>query len=114
MKSKTKVANLMYSIFSMDAIYYAVHCEMSDDVRYAMKHQGKRYLYPSELSEKEFLRIVSSEKVPPTYDVEHFKRFREGVDKLRASDKRVRDKYEGLTETEHFAVRHFYYYNVYR
>ena len=99
----------MYSIFSMDAIYYAAHCAMSDDIKYALKHQGKRYLYPPELSEKEFLRIFNSEKDPATYDEEHFKRFHNRVDKLR-----VRDMLNGLTETELFAVQHFYFGNYYR
>lgn len=116
MKSKTLVSKILYSIFTQDAIYYAAHQEMTDDIAYCKKQKPNKsgFVFPKELSERDFLLLrkkydLDSGRVygPPTYNEKNFETFKKQVDALK-----LEDIFEGLTETEKYAVLNIYYNDI--
>lgn len=102
------VKSILYDIFDRDAILEAAMAAMGDDIRCERE-------YPAEMSEREYDAFCKKYdgRYPAKYTRENADTFRRRIDLLRKSHPSTR-LYDGLSETEHFAVRKLYYYNSHR
>ena len=103
-------------MFSDDAIYCAAICEQLEDISYCINHKmnhlngGKEEeKWNAEARKADAYGEKDNQK---TFNSANIARFKKEVDKFLLKHPKVQ-KYDGLTENEKFACRHFYYYNTY-
>ncbi|MBR6519283.1 MAG: hypothetical protein IKT63_06395, partial [Oscillospiraceae bacterium] len=87
-------------------------CEQLEDVKYCTEHKMNHLNGGSEKTkwEQAMAKAEALANKDNTFTVENMKKFQKAVNEVLRNDPEAR-LYEGLTETEHFAVRRFYYFN---
>lgn len=116
MSKQNRIAELLHLLFSEDAIRVGAIGEQLEDVTYCTEHKmnhlnggiekakwEKAMEYGEDLAE-------SIEGKDNTYTVENMKKFKRAVDAFLKENPGAK-LFDGLTETEHFAVRRFYYFD---
>ena len=112
--SNNVIRKLLYDIFSNNAIKSAAIDEQLEDIKYCIEHhmnhmsggiEEAKWNEQCKISET----LTSHDN---TYNRENMKKFKNSVDAYIENhpDARI---YDGLSETEHYAVRRLYYYNNY-
>lgn len=116
MSKQNGIAELLHSIFSEDAIQVGAIGEQLEDMKYCTEHKMNHLNGGSE-KEKWEKAMAKGEALAEamdgndnTYTVENMKKFQNAVNEYLKKNPKAR-LLEGLTKTEHFAVRRFYYYN---
>lgn len=109
---KSRIAQLMYSIFDEDAIKAVIIAEQLEDVRYCIKHKMSPGYGPEQLAKREAMWKKGEyyAQKSKTYTDENIIKFRKSVNEYLHDNPSAR-LYDDLSETEHFAVRGFYYPN---
>lgn len=106
-KGKGKISDLLHNMFSIEAIKSSALIEMLEDTKYLLQHD----ILDDDLKQKqmydecEALGLKDNKK---TLNDKNINKFREKVNFILSNNKNVR-LYDGLTETEQFAVRRLYY-----
>lgn len=106
-KGKGKISDLLYNRFSIEAIKSSALIEMLEDTKYLLQHD----ILDDDLKQKqmydecEALGIKDNGK---TLNNDNIDKFRTEVNIILSKSKNLR-LYDGLTETEQFAVRRLYY-----
>ena len=106
-KGKGKISDLLHKMFSIEAIRSSALIEMLEDTKYLLKHG----ILDDDLKQKqmydecEALELKDNAK---TLNDTNIKKFRTEVNLILSKNKNLR-LYDGLTETEQFAVRRLYY-----
>ena len=116
MIKRNRIAEILHSIFSDDAILVGAIGEQLEDVGYCAEHKMNHLNGGSEKAKWEkamangetFAETV--ENNDHTYTIENMEKFQKAVNAYLGQNPTVK-LLEGLTETEQFAVRRFYYYN---
>lgn len=109
---QSEIAKLLHSIFDEDAIQAGAICEQLEDVKYCTEHKMNHLNGGSEKAkwEQAMAKAEALAEKDKTFTVENMKKFQKAVNGVLRNDPEAR-LYDGLTETEHFAVRRFYYFN---
>ena len=106
-KGKGKISDLLHNMFSIEAIKCSALIEMLEDTKYLLQHD----ILDDDLKQKqmydecEALGVKDNKK---TLNDANIKKFRAEVNLILSKNKNLR-LYDGLTETEQFAVRRLYY-----
>lgn len=116
MIKQNRIAELLHGIFSEDAIQVGAICEQLEDLKYCTEHK-MNHLNGGDEKEKWEKAMAKCEELAEamdgkdnTYTIESMKKFQNAVNDYLKQNPKAR-LLEGLTNTEHFAVRRFYYYN---
>ncbi len=115
---KSVIAELLHRLFSEDAIRLAAVGEQLEDINYCTKHKMNHLHGGVEKAKWEKVAKEADaladliEKRDRTYTVENMRYFQTAVNDYLKQNPKAR-LLSGLTETEQFAVRSFYYYNCY-
>lgn len=115
---QNRIIELLYNIFSEDAIRIAAVGEQLEDAEYCTEHKmchlnggNEKAKWEKAMAEAETL-AETIEKTDSTYTVENMKKFQLEVNKFLGNNPKAK-LLDGLSETERFAVRRFYYHNCY-
>lgn len=106
-KGKGKISDLLHDMFSVEAIKCCALIEMLEDTKYLIQHDildddsKQKQMY----DECEALELKDNRK---TLNDGNVVKFRTKVNLILSKNKNMR-LYDGLTETEQFAVRRLYY-----
>lgn len=109
------IKSILYQMFSADAIKAAALAEQLEDMKYCAEHNmnhlkgGKEQKKWEEYCEKAELHAQKDDG--KTFNRNNMQKFRNEVDQYLKKNPKA-TLFEGLGETEHFAVRKFYYFNV--
>lgn len=114
MSNKNRISELLHSLFGQDAIQAGAICEQLEDVKYCTKHKMNHLNGGSEKAKWEKAKAKAEELAEndKTFTAENMKKFKKAVDEFLKENPEAR-LYDGLSETEHFAVRKFYYFSSY-
>jgi len=107
LKGKGKISDLLHDMFSDEAIKNASLIEMLEDTKYLLQHN----IWDDDVRQKQMYdecKSLGLKDNGKTLNDANIKRFRKSIDSILSKDKRIR-LYDGLTETEQFAVRRLYY-----
>lgn len=110
-----KIQHLLNQMFSNDAIKAGAICAQLEDVRYCTEHgmnhlNGGKEKQAWEKSMALANRLCEADN-GKTFKKENMESFRNAVNKTLKEYPKL-TLYDGLTETERFAVRYFYYHNT--
>lgn len=110
------VKEILYKYFSEDAIRAAAIGEQLEDIAYCSEH-GMDHMNGSKEetkwnSELKKGKVYLERDNCKTFNETNAKRFRKEVDKFLSYNP-GKGLYDGLNETEEFAVQRFYYFNNY-
>ena len=106
-KGKGKISDLLHEMFSVEAIKCSALIEMLEDARYLLQHN----IWDDDVKQKQMydecgtLGLKDNKK---TLNDDNIKKFRTEVNLILSKNRGMR-LYDGLTETEQFAVRRLYY-----
>lgn len=106
-RGKGKISDLLHEMFSIEAIKCCALIEMLEDTKYLIQHDildddsKQKQMY----DECEALELKDNRK---TLNDVNVVKFRTKVNLILSKNKNMR-LYDGLTETEQFAVRRLYY-----
>lgn len=106
-KGKGKISDLLHDMFSIEAIKSSALIEMLEDAQYLLQHN----IWDDELKQKQMYDECESlgyKDNGKTLNDTNINKFRKSINDILSKDKRIR-LYDGLTETEQFAVRRLYY-----
>lgn len=106
-KGKGKIADLLHDMFSIEAIKSSALIEMLEDAQYLLQHN----IWDDDVKQKQMYdecKSLGLKDNGKTLNDTNIKKFRKSIDDILSKDKRIR-LYDGLTETEQFAVRRLYY-----
>lgn len=114
MKHDSKIAELLYDIFSINAINSAAISEQLEDVKYCSEHHmnhlnGGKEADKWEKAFQKAKRLVNNDE---TFTIKNIKKFQSAVNDFLEKNPKE-SLYNGMSEIEHFAVRKFYYFNSY-
>ena len=114
MKHQYKIAELLHSIFGESAIQAGAICEQLEDIKYCTEHNMNHLNGGREKTkwEKAMEKAEALAEKDKTFSAENMKNFQKAVNEFLRNNPEAR-LYDGLSETEHFAVRRFYYFNSY-
>lgn len=106
---------LLYKMFSADAIKAAALSEQLEDVKYCIEHNMNHLKGGAELKKWEGCceqaELYAQKDNEHTFNHNNIQKFKAEVDKILKNDSEA-TLFQGLDETEHFAVRKFYYINI--
>lgn len=114
MKHQNKISELLHGIFKEGAIQAAAISEQLEDVKYCTEHKMNHQNGGSEQAkwEKALKKAEKYAEQDKTFTIENMKKFQKKVNEFKKENPEF-SLYDGLSETEHFAVRHFYNFNNY-
>ena len=112
MSNENIIAELMRNIFGESAIQAGAICEQLEDVKYCTDHKMNHLNGGNEKMKWEKAKATAEALAErdATFTVANMQRFQVAVNEYLRKNPCAR-LYDGLTETEHFAVRRFYYFN---
>lgn len=106
-KGKGKISDLLHDMFSSEAIKNAALIEMLEDTKYLLQHN----IWDNDVKQKQMYdecKSLGLRDNGKTLNNANINKFRKSIDDILSKDKRI-GLYDGLTETEQFAVRRLYY-----
>lgn len=114
MKHQNKISEMLHNIFGERAIQAAAIGEQLEDVKYCTAHKMNHQNGGSEKAkwEKALKKAEEYAEQDETFTIENMKRFQKKVNELKKEHPEM-SLFDGLSETEHFAVRRFYNFNNY-
>lgn len=112
MKNLSVISKLLHKFFGENAICAAAIGEQLEDVRYCSKHRMNHLNGGSEKDkwEETMKKAEMLAGQDGTFTVENMKKFQVAVNEYLRKNPNA-GLYDGLSETERFAVRRFYYFN---
>lgn len=112
MSKNNRVAELLHSIFGEDAIQAGAISEQLEDVKYCTEHKMNHLNGGNEKAkwENTAAKCEALAEKDNSYTVHNMKKFQREVNEFLKNNPGAK-LFEGLSETEHFAVRRFYYHN---
>jgi hypothetical protein len=114
MKHQNRISELLHNIFGEGAIQAAAISEQLEDVKYCTEHKMNHQNGGSEKAkwEKALRKAEEYAEQDKTFTIENMKKFTKKVNEFRNENPET-NLFDGLSETEHFAVRRFCNYNNY-
>ena len=106
-KGKGKISDLLHDMFSVEAIKSAALIEMLEDTQYLLKNN----IWDDDLKQKQMYDECESLGIKDggkTLNNDNLANFRESVKEILYKNKGIK-LYDGLTETEQFAIRRLFY-----
>ena len=112
MSQTNRISELLHSTFGDSAIQAGAICEQLEDVKYCTEHKMNHLNGGSEQAkwEKAMEKAEALAEKDGTFTAANMKKFQTAVNEFLRNNPDAR-LFDGLTETEHFAVRRFYYFN---
>lgn len=106
-KGKGKISDLLHEMFSNEAIKCSALIEMLEDTKYLLQHN----IWDDDVKQKQMYdecETLGFKDNNKTLNDANIMKFRAEVNLILSKNRSIR-LYDGLTETEQFAVRRLYY-----